>query len=79
MRARQLNGRKASGILVSFFPLTVIFSGGSAEPHTHATGTIGVLERATVAWLFAADSWPSAFADLLPEFRLLFWIRRKRR
>lgn len=44
-----------------------------------ATGTIGVLERATVAWLFAADSWPSTVADLLPEFRLLFWIRRWRR
>jgi hypothetical protein len=44
-----------------------------------ATGTIGVLARATVAWLFAADSWPSSGGTAILDFRLLFWLRRGRR
>lgn len=43
-----------------------------------ATGTIGILARATVAWLFAADSWPASNGAGTMDFRW-FWLRRGRR
>lgn len=46
-----------------------------------ATGTIGILARATVAWLFAADSWPASGGSGMGiyDFRTVFWLRRGRR